>query len=215
MPVALATPPPGPLYRVGHAPDPLVWPDWRFVGGSRFDDPQDRFRVLYLAEQRVGGFVESLARFRPDLDLLARLAAVTGTTAPLPTPVVPADWYTRRLVGTLRLLPGQRWLDLRAAESLQALRTELASILVALGLPDFDVSAARGPSRELTRQIAGWAYEHGFQGIAYRSRFADDVDCWAIFEGAALAPAGLAEVIAPDDIDLLAAAQLFGLTIER
>jgi hypothetical protein len=215
MPVALAIPPPGPLYRVGHAPDPLAWPDWRYIGGSRFDDPQDRFRVLYLTEQRVGCFVESLARFRPDLDLLDRLAAVTGTTAPLPASVVPVDWYARRLVGTLRLLPGPRWLDLRAAETLQVLRTEMASALVALGLPDFDVSAARGPSRELTCQVASWAHEHGFQGIAYRSRFADDLDCWAIFEGAAISPAGPAEAIAPDDVDLLAAAQLFGLTIER
>lgn len=214
MPVALATPPTSPLFRVAHAPDPLAWPDWRFVGGSRFDDPQDRFRVLYLAEQRVGCFIESLARFRPDLDLLARLAAVTGTTAPLPVPVVPADWYTRRRVGTLRLLPGQRWLDLRAAETLQALRSEMASTLVGLGLPDFDVSAARGPSRDLTRHVARWAYERHFQGIAYRSRFADSLDCWAVFEGAATSPAGPAETIVSDDVDLLAAAELFGLTIE-
>ncbi|HZO25199.1 MAG TPA: RES domain-containing protein [Chloroflexota bacterium] len=199
---------------MAHAPDPLAWPDWRFVGGSRFDDPQDRFRVLYLAEQRVGCFIESLARFRPDLDLLARLAAVTGTTAPLPVPVVPADWYTRRRVGTLRLLPGQRWLDLRAAETLQALRSEMAATLVSLGLPDFDVSAARGPSRDLTRHVARWAFERDFQGVAYRSRFADDLDCWVVFEGAAISPAGPAEAIVPDDVDLLAAAELFGLTIE-
>jgi hypothetical protein len=215
MPVALATPPLGPLYRVAHAPDPLAWPDWRFIGGSRFDDPQDRFRVLYFAEQRVGCFVESLARFRPDLRLLARLAAVTGTTAPLPVPVVPADWYTRRRVGTLRLLPGQRWLDLRSPDTLQALRSEMASTLVNLGLPDFDVSAARGPSRDLTRQIARWAHERDFRGIAYRSRFADDLDCWAIFEGAATTPAGPAEAIAPNDVDLHAVAQLLGLTVER
>ena len=86
---------------------------------------------------------------------------------------------------------------------------------MALGLPDFDVSAARGPSRELTRQVARWAQEHGFQGIAYRSRFADDLNCWAIFEGAAISPTGPFEAIAPADVDLLSAAQLFGLTIER
>ena len=214
MPVALATPPPGLLYRVAHAPDPLAWPDRQFIGDSRFDDPLNRFRVLYLAEQRLGCFVESLARFRPDIELLALLTSVAGATEPLPAPVVPVDWYVRRRVGSLRLLPGQRWLDLRAAETLQALRSELASALISLGLSDFDVNTARGPSRDLTRQIAHWAYEHGFQGIGYRSRFADHLDCWAVFEGAALAPAGSVDAIGPDDPDLSAAAELVGLTIE-
>ena len=153
MPVALATPPNGPLYRVARPPDPLAWPDRRFIGGSRFDDPHDQFRVLYLAEQRRGCFVEILAGFRPDLQLLARLQRVRGASGSVPPAVVPADWYSRRVVGQLRLEGGQRWLDLREPETLQALRAELVDSLVALGLPDFDVSAARGPSRELTRQI--------------------------------------------------------------
>ena len=118
-------------------------------------------------------------------------------------------------MGTLTLIPGQRWLDLRAPETLQALRVEMASTLMRLGLPDLDVSAARGPSRDLTRQIARWAYERDFRGIAYRSRFADDLDCWAIFEGAVFSSAGPPEAIAPDDPDLDAAARLFGLTVVR
>ena len=93
MPVALATPPTGLLYRVAHAPDPLAWPDRPFIGGSRFDDPLDQFRVLYLAEQRLGCFIEGLARFRPDVKLLTLLASVTGPTGSLPTPAVPAGWY--------------------------------------------------------------------------------------------------------------------------
>ena len=214
MPVALATPPSGPLYRVALGPDPLLWPDPRYIGGSRFDDPLGQFRVLYVAEQRVGCFIESLARFRPDLTLLARLAAVTGVVGPIPTPIVPADWYRRRTVGQLRLLPGQRWLDLRAPETLQSLRAELAQTLVRLGLPDLDVSAARGPSRELTRQIARWAYERDLQGVVYRSRFGDHVDCWAIFEGADTVAAGPTTPIDPLDGDLHAAARLFGLSVE-
>jgi hypothetical protein len=130
-------------------------------------------------------------------------------------PTVPADWYRSRRVGTLQLGSGQRWLDLRAAETLQALRVELASALIDLGLPDFDVSAARGPSRDLTRQSVRWVYEHDFQGIEYRSRFADDLDCWAVFEGSALTPIGTVDRIAPDDRDMTAAATLFGLSVER
>lgn len=214
MPVALATPPNDPLYRVARPPNPLAWPDRRFIGGSRFDDPLNQFRVLYVAERRLGCFIESLAGFRPDIQLLARLRSVTGVSGPLPRAVVPKDWYTRRFVGRLRVEPGQRWLDLRAPETLQALRTELADALVRLGLPDFDVSAARGPSRMLTRQIARWAFEQGFRGVAYRSRFADDIDCWAIFEGANVAAVGPPEPISSDDADMAAAAELFSLTVE-
>jgi hypothetical protein len=215
MPVALATPSGGPLYRVARPPDPLAWPARRFIGGSRFDDPLDQFRVLYLAEQRRGCFVEILASFRPDLQLLARLQAVRGASGTMPSTIVPADWYASRLVGQLRLEPGQRWLDLRAPETMQALRTEMADTLVRLGLPDLDMSAARGPSRDLTRQIARWAFERGIRGLAYRSRFADDLDCWAIFEGAQFTAIGPPQPIAWDDVDMTAAAALFSLVIDR
>lgn len=214
MPVALATPPAPPLYRVARAPDPLAWPDRRYIGGSRFDDPRNQFRVLYLAEQRVGCFVESLAGFRLDIDLLARLFGVSGAAGPLPVPVVPRDWYTSRRVGRLDVGLGQRWLDLRASETLQALRAELADALVRLRLPDMDVSAMRGPSRALTREIARWAYDRGFQGLVYRSRFGDQIECWTIFEGATIAPIRPDETIPPDDPDMQAAARLFGLDIE-
>jgi hypothetical protein len=215
MPVALATPPTVPLYRVARAPDPLAWPDRQFIGGSRFDDPRNLFRVLYLAEHRLGCFIESLASFRPDIAMIARLRVVHGGPPLPPASEVPAAWYTRRSVGRVRLDPGQRWLDLRAPDTLQVLRSEMAEVLVSLGLPDLDVSAARGPSLELTRQIARWAFEHDFQGIAYRSRFADSLDCWAIFEGALTTPAGPPQPIAPDDPDLMAAAALFSLAVER
>src|SRR2546423_12821017 len=142
MPVVLATAPDSPLFRVGRAPHALAWPDWRFVGGGRFDDPNGEFRVLYLAEQRVTCFVELLAGFRLDVELLASLAVITGPPEPPPTPLVPVDWYTRRLVGRLVLTAGQRWLDLRAPETLQVLRARLSPILVRLGVPDLDVSAA-------------------------------------------------------------------------
>jgi len=46
--------------------------------GNRFDDPQDNYRVLYAATQRVSCFVETLARFRPDLSLITELQAIAG-----------------------------------------------------------------------------------------------------------------------------------------
>jgi len=201
-----ASVPAGTLYRVGHCPDPLAWPDWRYVGDQRFDDPLRLFRVLYLAEQRLACFVEGLAPLRLPLD---RLAA----GGPRPLGRVPQDWIDRRCAGKVRVPPGQRWLDLRRLETAEALRTELAPLLRQLGLPDLDVSILRGPSRPLTRAVGRWAYDAGFQGVAYRSRFDDALDCWAIFEGAAFERVGSSERLTRNDGDLRAAAALLGLAV--
>src|SRR5437667_12644959 len=70
--------PGGPLYRLGRYPDPWAWPDWSYAApdgtfGNRYDDPQASYRVLYASSERVGAFLETLARFRPDLEVLAEL----------------------------------------------------------------------------------------------------------------------------------------------
>ncbi len=192
------------LFRIGYCPNPLFWPDWQYVGDQRFDDPFRLFRILYLAEQRLACFVESLAPFRIPLDRLA----VGGRR-----PRVPADWTRARCAGQLRLGPEQRWLDLRHLETAEALRSELAPLLQQPDLPDLDVSVLRGPSRPLTRAVARWTYDAGFQGIAYRSRFHDGLDCWTLFEGTDVERVGSIERISRDDRDLRAAAALFGLVV--
>jgi len=103
------------LYRIGRLPDPLAWPPWDYVGTGRFDDPAGEFRVLYATVQRRTGFLETLARFRPSLEVLAALEGVENTDEPFPMPQVPADWYHARAIGRLRLRTRQRWLDLRGA----------------------------------------------------------------------------------------------------
>jgi len=55
---------------------------------------------------------------------------------------------------------------LRAFETVGALRSEFARLLVELNLDDLDVSGVRGPSRGLTQAIARWAPEQGYRGIA-------------------------------------------------
>lgn len=212
-PIRQALAPRRPLYRLGWLPDPLAWAPWDAIGDGRFDDPQRRFRVLYAAGRRQGAFIETLARFRPSLEFLARAGDVTGSDEPLPAPVLPVDWYRKRGVGRLRILPGQRWLDLRAPETREVLRVELARTLVELGLPDLDVAGVMGPSRALTQAIARWAYERGYAGLAYHSRFDETLTLWAIFEGAAFEAIGVPEPIEPDDADLVATAHLFGLVL--
>jgi hypothetical protein len=69
-----------PIFRVGREPDPWAPPDWSFGGtfGNRFDDPEGYYRVIYAASVRVSCFLETLARFRPDLALLAELDEIEG-----------------------------------------------------------------------------------------------------------------------------------------
>ncbi len=211
-PVRRAATPRGVLYRIGRLPDPLAWPPPEFIGGGRFDDPQGEFRVLYSGQRRAC-FLETLALFRPSVEALAALQQVKGSLEPLPRGVVPADWYQKRAVARLRLGRGQQWLDLRAMETREALRTELAATLLALGLADLDLSGVLGPRRRLTQAIARWAHENGYSGIVYSSRFDAALSLWAIFEGAAFEPVGVPDPIVPDDPDLVAAARLFGLAI--
>ncbi len=201
------------LYRIGRWPDPLAWPPRHFAGNERFDDPQHRFRTLYAAEQLRACFVELLAPFRPSVVLLSRLKEVSDAREPLPTPMVPRDWCRKRGIARFRLQPGQPWLELRSLATREALRAELAPTLSRLSLSDLDLGTVSGPYRELTQTIARWAYEQGFKGIAYRSRFDDTLDCWAVFEGAAFEAVQPPELISPEDPELQAAAAAFGLQL--
>src|SRR5688500_15961010 len=105
--------PSSPLHRVARLPEPLRFAEWPYVGKGRFDDPEakatpgpprGRFRVLYLASSRTCAFVEAVAHFRPDPELIARLqllgpdpsASGPGLAA---IGTIPADWR--------RLLPAQ------------------------------------------------------------------------------------------------------------
>lgn len=212
MPVQEASLPAPPLWRLGYAPEPLEWPAWRYVGGGRFDDPQGQYRVLYVAERRRTCFAEVLATFRPSPQALAMLAAVEGADEPVPVKgTIPSDWHLKRRTQRLSLMRDQRWLDLRALSTLQALRTDLAGLLVLHGIPDLDAGVAQGSNRSITQAISRWAYDRGFQGIVYRSRLDNEIRCWAIFEGAAFLPEGRVEIITRTDPDLVDIAAAYDL----
>lgn len=201
------------LYRIGSSPNPLAWPPHRHVGQGRFDDPQKRFSALYAAEERLTCFVETLAQFRPALQASAAEADVAGTDAGIVAPKVPDDWYDARRLGRFRLRPGQRWLDLRVFETREALRGRFAAELRNLGLPDLDVGTVLTHRRDVTQALARWAYDSGYRGIAYASRFDTSFNCWAVFEGAEFDPILPFERIARDDPDVRTTAALFGLTL--
>lgn len=191
----------------------MAWLPWELAGGGRFDDPQGQFRVQYAAAQRQGAFVETLARFRPSIESLARSEQLATEAVPTAITTIPADWYEKRGIAEFRLSPGQRWLDLRAPETREELRTELARTLLTLGLSDLDLGRVVGPRRSFTQAIARWAYEHGYMGVVYPSRLDARLSLWAVFEGAAFEPVGPPKPLTSDDPDLLTIARLFGLSV--
>jgi hypothetical protein len=198
-PVLHAVAPTGALFRVGRSPDAWALAPWVYAGsdgafGNRYDDPDGEYRVLYAADQRRGAFLETLSRFRVDLQLLAELDAIEGDEQDVAFPtvrggVVPADWLATRRIGTATA--ASLWfVDVAHSESLAHLRERLAGRLVHYGLDDLDAGDLRRRApRALTQEISRYVFENGaapggepVAGIAYRSRLGDELTNWAVFE---------------------------------
>ena len=212
--------PDGPLYRLGRYPDPWAWPPWSAAAidgtfGNRYDDPDASYRVLYASSQRVGAFLDTLARFRPDLGVLAELDRIEGDDEP--PPAVPRTWLDGRLVG--EATAEGCFFDVGDTASLAVLRTALAARAIHHGLDEIDAATIRlRAPRAFTQHVSRYIYEQGdFIGIRYRSRLGDDVLNWAIFEPAPDGQVPLSvttsAAIAADDPDLRAALELLGLTL--
>jgi hypothetical protein len=140
--------PDGPLYRLGRYPDPWAWPDWSYAApdgtfGNRYDDPEASYRVLYASSQRVGAFLETLARFRPDLEVLAELEEIEGEEEP--PPAMPRSWLDNRLLGEATV--GGRFVEVGDTTSLATLRTALAASAIRYGLDEIDAATIRREHR--------------------------------------------------------------------
>lgn len=158
-------------------------------------------------------FLELLASLRPSLRVLAAEREVRGSQETVEAHVVDEPWRLRRGIASFRLLPGQRWLDLRRLETRQALRPVFAGLLAQIAFNDFDAGAVLSPDRHLTQTISRWAFGHGYNGVVFPSRFEPAYTNWAVFEGAAIEPVGVAEPILRDDPDLVAVARRYNLTL--
>lgn len=111
-----------------------------------FDDPQGHYRVLYASSQRIGPFLETLARFRRDVAIVAEYAEIRGDDrdASFPTlerGIVPADWREKRCIGTGS--HSGRFVDVGHSDSLSHVRTALASRIVHYGMEDLDAGDLR------------------------------------------------------------------------
>jgi hypothetical protein len=223
--------PNGPLHRVGRRPDAWALAPWTYAGpdntfGNRFDDPEGEYRVLYAAGQRRGAFLETLARFRVDLQLVAELGAIAGDEdddafPTLPSGTVPSDWLVTRCIGTASA-SSLAFVDVAHSSSLAHLRERLAARMVHYGLDDLDAGDIRRRTpRALTQEISRYVFEHGeapdgepAAGLRYLSRLGDELDNWAIFEGHELDEIIDAdEAIDSDDPDFAAALETLDLRL--
>ena len=207
---------PSKLWRIGRAPDPWALAPWEAAApdgtfGNRFDDPQSTYRVLYAASGRLGCFLETLARFRPDLTLLAELAEIAGEDDFLPLGAVPLVWLETRRIASAQA--EGRYAEVGASDWMALLRGRLARACVELGVGDFDAAALlAGAPRRLTQLVSREIYARGFDGIVYRSRYGQDLENWALFEPILLTAVHAFE-IAADDPDLHAALRLHRLNL--
>lgn len=204
------------IYRLGRRPDPWQPLDWALAGpdgafGNRFDDPQGLFRVLYASSRKLGCFLETLARFRLDLKLLEELREIDGDDDFIPLATVPSEWLEKRVIGSAAA--SGRYADLYASAWLGHPRTALASDILAVGLEDLDAATLHlAAPRQLTQRAARVAFEAGFDGVHYRSRYGHEVSNWALFEPFLVQPKE-PEGIDPADAELQEALRIHGLRL--
>lgn len=220
----------GVLHRIGRDPDPWAWPDWSRAHadgtfGSRYDDPTGEYRVLYASPSRFGAYLEVLARFRADPAVERELAEieVEPGQADLDGPEpgrLPRSWLDGRAAGSAH--SDRHFAAVGAARSLAFLRDRLADRALHHKIAELDaaairVSVPRAFTQEVSRLVFECATDQGdpqFAGISYRSRLGDEIENWAVFEpasGDAPLTEQRSEPMDPDDPDLLAALELFGI----
>jgi len=221
-----------PIHRVARKADPWTWPDWAYANptdatfDNRWDDPEGIYRVLYASSQRAGAFVETLARFRVDLELLASLNEIRDddpSDAPMATGTVPYDWAKDRLIGKA-VLKGE-FADVTHPVSLTYLREVLARFLLEHGLQDLDASTVRTADRSVTQRMSRVIYEcsvsgkRAYDGVYYRSRLGDIYENWGVFDievSGVTSPVSVLEraAIRYDDPDFVEALEHLHLAVE-
>lgn len=216
MPLELRTPTQA-IYRVARYPDAWQLPDWSRAKdgtfGNRFDDPESDYRVLYAASQEVSCYVETLARFRPDLTLMEELQEIEGDDDFLPIGQVPLNWCENRVIGTAAA--NGNYADIYAVEWIALLRRKLVSDCLRLGLRDLDASALQNSSpRTLTQLVSRIVYDMGLAGVYYRSRYGHNLENWALFEPCRISRTKSRKVT-PEDPALEEAMEILGLRFAR
>ena len=203
--------------------DAWAVPDWAYAKedgtfGNRFDDPMGVYRVLYASSKRLGCFIETLARFRVDVSFVADLALMeNGEDDFTAFGTVRRAWLKGRCIGSANV-EGE-YADIYALEWVSHLRAALAEVAVKLGMEDIDLSSLeRAEPRLLTQRAGRIAFELGYAGVFYHSRYGHSIENWAIFEDWTMPDRfpihqPKSQKVVEADPDLLKALRILGLVI--
>ena len=125
--------------------------------------------MLYASSQRLGCYLETLARFRVDLTLYAELSEIEGEDDFTPLGHVPLAWARPRMLGSAE--HDGKYADLCGSDWIGLLRRDLAADCLALGIAELDASVLQGSTaRALTQRAARLVFQNAFDGIYYRSK---------------------------------------------
>lgn len=205
------------IYRLARKPDPWAPLDWAWAEqdgtfGNRYDDPESRYRVLYASSQRLGCYLETLARFRPDPTLATELNQIEGENDFYAPGQVPPEWFGARMLGTAAFWG--EYADVCGGEWLSRLGSELGPrLLIQFGIHELDQAVLQAsPPRKLTQLVSRAIFNAGLDGIRYPSKHGSAIENWALFEPFKI-DVKRTDPIALDDPDLARALQLLRLAI--
>ena len=191
---------PGEVWRVGYRPRPWDWPDWRYATdhgrfNGRWDDQLAEFRTLYTGESLEACLLEVLAHFRPEPGIDRELDEISDEDGWIalfpdaPAGTVGAAWAADRMAGAARQTGAYCFIT--HSESLGAVQIGFPFGRFGLVPRLLDTSVVKNPDhRDLTRSIARWLFDQpgadgraaALDGVAFRSRFGDELRLWAVFE---------------------------------
>ncbi|MCZ2403460.1 RES family NAD+ phosphorylase [Paenarthrobacter sp. Z7-10] len=180
------------IWRVGYRPEPLAWSGWEHaVNGvfpGRWDDPNGRFRTMYLAESLVGCLLEVLAHARKEPYMVAALGEIEedpedAREFPTLEPgTVDRAWLGPRCAANVVLYG--KYCRVTATETISALYPLFIAATLKDGHDDFDASVLKsGGARTITRAVAAHLYlvPH-VNGVEFNSRHGDEAKMWSVFE---------------------------------
>lgn len=188
----MVAPPHATLWRVGYRPEPLAWSAWEHatngVFPGRWDDPDGRFRTMYVAETLLGCLLEVLAHARKETYMQAALDEIEedeedAQQFPTMKPgSVARDWLKPRCAARARLYG--TYCQVTAAESIAELYPLFIAATLKAGHDDFDAALLKnGAARKITRAVAAHLYiQPNVNGIEFTSRHGDETKMWAVFE---------------------------------
>lgn len=173
-------------WRVGYYADPAGFvPRELCTFNHRFDDVQQRFRSIYVAELAETALREVLADLRPKAAAIRRYVERFGpdATDDVPTLPVTASWRQQHVLAEVRTVLDGPLIDLCDSDVRYEVELEHATLLDAHGMDHLDLAQITADKRSVTQTIAADLHDRlGAAAIRFPSRL-DGNACVVVFEG--------------------------------